>query len=173
MSINNEYCVPVWIRNALCKKIDVQLNVAMRTITGTVRSTPNQWLPVLADIDPSEVGRQRASLSIINKIKRNDVLPIYNNPIHHPNKRLKSRHPIWKEATTDADPQVEQKRTWLESNIQNSSLIKDPTAKTPSFNLPRALWTTFNRIRTEQGKCNYLLHKWGIVKPPLNGCGQI
>ncbi|KAL4135052.1 hypothetical protein QTP88_006714 [Uroleucon formosanum] len=52
------------------------------------------------------------------------------------------------EATTDVDPQVEWKRTWLEFDIRNSSLIKDPTAKTPSFNLPCAFWTTLNRIRT-------------------------
>ncbi|CAI6370910.1 unnamed protein product [Macrosiphum euphorbiae] len=51
----------------------------MRTITGTVRSTQTQWLPVLAHIDPPEVRRQRASQSIINKIKRNDDLPIYND----------------------------------------------------------------------------------------------
>jgi len=74
---------------------------------------------------------------------------------------------------TDVDPQVKWKRTWLESNIRNSSLIKDPTVKTPGFNIPRALWTTLNRIRTEQGNCNYLLHKWGMVESPLCGCGQI
>ncbi|CAI6375626.1 unnamed protein product [Macrosiphum euphorbiae] len=85
----------------------------MRTITGTVRSTQTQWLPVLAHIDPPEVRRQRASQSTINKIKRNDDddRPIYNDLVHHPNKRLKSRHPIWEEATTDADPQVEWKKT--------------------------------------------------------------
>lgn len=71
----------------IAKKIDIQLNVAMRTITGTVRYTPTQWLPVLAHIDPPEVRRQRASLSIINKIKRNDFLPIYNDLVHHPNKQ--------------------------------------------------------------------------------------
>jgi len=49
-----EYCTPVWRRSVQCKKIDVQLNVAMRIITGTVRSTPTQWL----HIDPPEVRRQ-------------------------------------------------------------------------------------------------------------------
>jgi len=93
-----EYCAPVWMRSIHCKKIDVQLNVAMRTITGTVRSTPTQWLPILSHIDPSEVRKQRVSQSIINKIKRNDVMPIYNDLVHHPNKRLKSRHPIWEKS---------------------------------------------------------------------------
>jgi len=28
-------------------------------------------------------------------------------------------------------------------------------------------------IRTEQGKCNFLLHKWKMVDTPLYECGQI
>jgi hypothetical protein len=119
-----EYCAPVWMRITHCKKIDIQLNVAMSTITGIVRSTPTQWLPVLAHIDPQKLR---------DKELPDDALPIYNDLLHHPNKRLKSRHPIWEDH----------------------------------------LWTTLNRIRNEQGKCNYLLHKWGMVESPLCGCGQI
>ncbi|KAL4153873.1 hypothetical protein QTP88_001706 [Uroleucon formosanum] len=45
-----EYYAPVWTRSAHCNKIDVQLNAAMRIVTGTVRSTPTQWLPVLSTL---------------------------------------------------------------------------------------------------------------------------
>lgn len=145
----------------------------MRTITGTVRSTATQWLPVLSHIDPPEVRRQRSSQSIVDKIKRKDNLPIYIDIVHHPIKRLKSRHPIWEEATTEVDPLVEWKRTWQESELQNTSMIEDPTAKVPGFDLPRGVWTTLNRIRTEQGKCNYLLHKWGMAESPLCKCGLL
>lgn len=61
---------------------------------------------------------------------------------------------IWKEATTVVDPQIKWKRARSESEVRNSSLIENPTVRTLGFNLPRALWTTLNRIRTEQGKCN-------------------
>jgi hypothetical protein len=87
-----EYCAPVWARSAHCNKIDVQLSTAMRIVTGTVKSTPTQWLPVLSNIGPPEIRRQIATQNIITKVKRNIDLPIYNDIKHHPNKRLKSRH---------------------------------------------------------------------------------
>lgn len=67
---------------------------------------------------------------------------------------------------------AELKRIWLEAEVRNSSLVKDPTVRVLSFNLPRALWTTLNRIRTKQGKCNYLSNKWEMVKSPLCSCRQ-
>jgi hypothetical protein len=47
-----EYCAPVWLNSAHTHKVDVQLNNAMRLITGTVKSTELQWLPVLSNIPP-------------------------------------------------------------------------------------------------------------------------
>lgn len=56
--------------------------------------------------------------------------------------------------------QVKRKRIRSESEVRNSSLVGDPTIIAPGFDLPCALWATLNRIRTNQGKYNYLLHKW-------------
>lgn len=47
-----EYCCPVWSNSAHTNKVDVQLNRAMRLTTGTLQSTPKNWLPVLANIAP-------------------------------------------------------------------------------------------------------------------------
>jgi len=89
---------------------------------------------------------------MISKIKRNVNLPIYNDIEHQPNKRPKSRCPIWKVETNYNDLQVEWKKIlWLESEVRNSSLVEDPTVRIPGFNLPRASWTTLNRMKTEQG----------------------
>lgn len=44
-----EYCSLVWMKSVYCNKIDVQLNQAMQTISGTVKSTQTQWLPVLSN----------------------------------------------------------------------------------------------------------------------------
>lgn len=41
-----EYCAPVWFRSSYCKKVDTELNQTMRIITGTIRTTEVQWLPV-------------------------------------------------------------------------------------------------------------------------------
>jgi hypothetical protein len=52
-----EYCAAVWLQSAHTHKIDVQLNSAMRMITGTVRSTPTDWLLLLSHIAPPRLRR--------------------------------------------------------------------------------------------------------------------
>ncbi len=47
-----EYCAPVWSRSPHTKLVDVQLNIYMCTITGTLRSTGLPWLPVFSNIPP-------------------------------------------------------------------------------------------------------------------------
>jgi hypothetical protein len=42
-----EYCAPLWLNSS---KIDIQLNNTMRLISGTVKSTQLQWLPLVANI---------------------------------------------------------------------------------------------------------------------------
>jgi len=44
-----EYCAPVWSCSAHTSQVDVQLNSTMRLISGTLRSTPLPWLPVLSN----------------------------------------------------------------------------------------------------------------------------
>ena len=46
------YCVPAWCQGARTNMIDTQFNEAMRTITGSIRSTPTEFLPCLTDIEP-------------------------------------------------------------------------------------------------------------------------
>jgi hypothetical protein len=40
------FFLSVWLNNVHTNKIDVQLNNALRIISGTVKSTQLQWLPV-------------------------------------------------------------------------------------------------------------------------------
>ena len=47
-----EYCALVWSRSAHTSQVDVQLSATMRLISGTLRSTPLPWLPVLSNIEP-------------------------------------------------------------------------------------------------------------------------
>jgi len=55
-----EYCAPVWSRSAHTSQVDVQLNSTMHLISGTLRSTPFPWLPVLSNIEPLALGRKAA-----------------------------------------------------------------------------------------------------------------
>ena len=51
---------PVWLKSNHINMIDVQLNEAMRIVSGTVRASPVAWLPVLCNIIPPELRRKKS-----------------------------------------------------------------------------------------------------------------
>jgi hypothetical protein len=57
-----EYCEPVWLNNVHLSNIDVQLNNAMRIISGCVKSTQLPWFPTLAHIAPPKLRRKAAAV---------------------------------------------------------------------------------------------------------------
>jgi len=59
---------------------------------------------------------------------------------------------------------------WVE-NVINQSLVGDPTARPPGFNLPRHLWTKLNHFRTGQGQCAANLARWRKIPDPSCSCG--
>ena len=61
-----EYCVPVWCRSTHTRLIDSILNV-LRIVTGWLRPTPTEDLPVLAGIQPAELRRSGVTLSLANR----------------------------------------------------------------------------------------------------------
>ena len=50
-----EYCAPVWCRSAHTRLIDSVLNDVLRIVTGCLRATPTDHLPVLSGIQPAEL----------------------------------------------------------------------------------------------------------------------
>ena len=59
-----EYCAPVWCCNAHTRLIDSVLNDALRIVTGCLRLTPTDHLPILSGIQPAEPRRMGATLSL-------------------------------------------------------------------------------------------------------------
>lgn len=143
-----DYCVPVWDRSAHCKKVDVQLNDTMRIITGTVRSTQLEWLPVLSNIAPPDLCRQTQTESILLKLSKHPDLSI-QKCIVKPPKRLKSRNPIWSLIRSNKTIEEMWANRWGNTNVRNHSLVSVPASRVPGFNLNRAQWTALNRKRTE------------------------
>lgn len=171
-----EYCCPVWANSAHTNIIDTQLNEAMRTISGTVKSTPTQWLPVLSNIEPPEIRRQAALKKEWGKCSADPDLPLHQDCLDNQRQRLKSRRPSWKLGERlireDFLPQTAWQNEWYTSNPDSANLIIDPSHKPPGFNLPRRTWTTLNRIRTGHGRCQYMKHKWGISDDASCDCGH-
>ena len=62
-----EYCAPVWCRSAHTRLIDSVLNDALRIVTGCLRPTPTDHLPVLSGIQPAELRRLGATLSLAHR----------------------------------------------------------------------------------------------------------
>ena len=60
-----EYCCPVWQRSTHVSLVDAQLHSSMRLISGTIRSTPLPWLPVLTSIEPPALQRRDATDKLI------------------------------------------------------------------------------------------------------------
>ncbi len=65
-----EYYVPVSGRCAHVQQVDTQLNIAMRTVSGALRPTDINWLPVLSNIEPPQIRRDRATLQVYKKAQR-------------------------------------------------------------------------------------------------------
>ena len=60
----SEYCAPVWCCSAHTRLIDNVLNDALRIVTGCLRPTLTDHLPVLSDINPAELRRLGETLSL-------------------------------------------------------------------------------------------------------------
>lgn len=169
-----EYAAPVWLNSAHTRKIDVELNATMRIITGTVRSTPTAWLPVLSNIMPPELRRKEAAAKEWSKYERNEALPIHNDT--GVGERLKSRKPAYKTAreliTQKFDGNQAWRQTWSEDNPDIKGIIQEPNIKPKGFDLPRRTWATLNRFRTQQGRCKKMLKRWGFTNEAWCDCGE-
>ena len=92
-----EYCLSVWCRSTHTCLIDSILNDALRIITGCLRPTPTEDLPVLAAIQPAELRRLGTTLSLANHAIHDPDHVLHGQLVGHQNAhlgRLRSRHPF-------------------------------------------------------------------------------
>ena len=92
-----EYCAPVWCRSSHTKGLVTALNSAMLTVSGCLRPTPVNQLPILSGIAPPALRREAAALVLSRKAKtREDHLLHRIATEKPPHARLKSRRPFSK-----------------------------------------------------------------------------
>jgi len=111
-----EYCAPVWSRSAHTSQVDVQLNSTMRLISGTLRSTPLPWLPVLSNIEPPA------------------LWPIQPDILNPPLLPLTSRKLLWLDLQP-ADIKSRWRHNCKLAQVVNSHLVCDRTNRQPGFDL--------------------------------------
>jgi len=117
----------------------------MRMISGSVMSTPVQWLPVLSNIAPAYLLRNSASVKILDKIRLHLNLPVqvFKDIYEPPEFRLPSRRPIWSTMpSSDCSVDDAWREDWFKHDVPNQFLITDPTIRRPGSDLNR-LWLDY------------------------------
>ena len=92
-----EYAAQAWCRSTHTNKLDHALNDTMRLITGCLRPTPTDLLPVLAGIAPPRLRREHLTDKLTTKSLADDdhlLHTITTNSQDLGQQRLLSRHPF-------------------------------------------------------------------------------
>lgn len=145
----------------------------MRIVTGTLKPTPTEWLPILSNIAPPDLRRKKALMGDFTKIKNNSSIPLYHDLHNQPRIRLKSRKPPIILAQNLNNEGFNITSSWehsWETSGRNSPIFSLNRRK-EEFNLPRRSWCNLNRLRTSTARTNDNLFKWGIVDDQKCECG--
>jgi len=91
-----EHCAAVWSRSAHTRHIDPAINDALRILTGCLRPAPADNLPIHAGIQPAELRRIEATLSLARRAM--EPAHLLHSTLTRPSsanaRRLRSRRPF-------------------------------------------------------------------------------
>ena len=178
-----EHCAPVWCRSVHIRLIDSVINDALRIVTGCLRPTPSVYLPVLSGIQPAELRRQGATLSLANRSSL-DPDHILHGQFHESQdvcrERLKSRRSFVPAARKLLDSLSEmdvRAAEWTNTKwdteysanaLSLHAFIPKASSRPLGMGLPRAAWVKLNRLRSGVGRFCSSMYKWGLA--PLANC---
>ena len=182
-----EYCAPAWCRSAHIRLIDSVLNGALHIVTECLRSFPTDNLRVLSGIQPAELRRQGATLSLANRSTL-DPDHILHGQLTEPRaaskERLRSRRPFVPAARKLLHNLSELRSiraaqwtnlTWgTEYSKSMSALgvyIPRVSTKPIEMSLTRTAWDKLNRLRIGVGRFGSSMHKWGLASSAKCECG--
>ena len=181
-----EYCAPVWCRSAHTCPIDNVLNDALRIVTGCLPPTPTDHLPVLSGIQPAELRRMGATLSLAHRGSLDPDHILYgllSGSSDTRQVRLRSRRPFVPAARNLLDNlarlgirasewrNLKWKTEYCESASRLRAFVPGTGARPVGMGLLRAAWVKLNRLRTGVGRFHSSMHKWGLAPLPNCECG--
>ena len=150
-------------------------------------SYSNGHLPILSDIQPAELRRMRATLSLAHRGSLDPdhilygLLDGYSSDIRQV--RLRSRRPFVPAARNLLDNLSRlgihasewTNHKWKAEYCENASRLRafvpGTGARPVEMGLPRAAWVKLNRLRTGVGRFHSSMHKWGLTPSPNCKCG--
>ena len=181
-----EYCAPVWCRSAHTRLIDSVLNDALRIVTGCLRPTPTDNLPILSGIQPAELRRLGATLSFAHRGSLDPDHILYgllSGSSDARQVRLRSRRPFVPAARNILENLARvgirasewTNHKWNAEFCENASRLRAfvpwTGARPVGMGLPRAAWVKLNCLRTGVGRFHLSMHKWGLAPSPNCECG--
>ena len=172
-----EYAAPAWCRSSHTPKLDTTLNETMRIITGCLRSTPTDLLPVLAGIAPPSIRREHYTQQLVNKALQERTHPLHQTiqNTQPERQRLRSRRPFSRHADTLREGTHNTLTAWKDSWQQTPRppqfTVTPNTKLPPGADLPRKDWVTLNRLRSGVGRFHANMHRWGLRTSPACTCG--
>ena len=181
-----EYCAPVWCRSAHTRLIDSVLNDALRIVTVYLRPTPTDHLPILSGIQPTELRRLGATLSLAHHRPLDPGHILYgllSGSSDTRQVRLRSRRPFVPAAQNLLDNLARlgirasewTNHKWKTEYCKNASrfrvFVPRTGARPIGMGLPRAAWVKLNGLRIGVGRFHSSMHKWGLAPSPNCECG--
>ena len=181
-----EYCALAWCCNAHTRLIDSVLNDALRIVTGCLRPTPTESLPVFSGIQQAELRRQGATLSLANRSSLDPGHILHGQLTESraaSKERLKSGGPFAPAAQkllhnlSDVGIHASQwtNLTWdTEYSKSMSALgvyIPRVSARSIGMSLTRTAYVKLNRLRTSVERFGSSMHKWGLAPSTKCECG--
>ena len=181
-----EYCPPVWCRSAHTRLINSVLNDALRIVTGCLRPTPTDHLPILSGIQPAELCRQGAALSLADcgSLDPDHILhDLLSGSSDARQVRLRFRRPFvpaaqnllenlaglgirafeWKNHKWNAE--------YCENPPRLHVFVPGTGARPVEMGMPRAAWVKLNCLRTDVERFHSSMHKWGLASSRNCECG--
>ena len=168
--------------------IDSVLNDALRIVTGCLRPTPTDNLPVFSDIHPAELRRQGATLSLANRSSLDPGHTLYGQltePQAASKERVKSRNPFAPAARkllhnlselhnciravqwTNLIWDTEYFKSMSALGVYNSRISTRPIG----MSLTRTAGVKLNCLRTGVGRFGSSMHEWGFACSVKCECG--
>ena len=149
------YCAPVWCRSAHTRLIDSVLNDALRIVTGCLRPTPTDHLPVLSGIQAADLRRMGTTLSLAYRgsLEPDRILHgLLSGSSDTGQMRLRSRRPFVPAARNLLDNLArlgirasewtnhKWKTVYCENTSRLRAFVPETGARLVGMGLPRAAW---------------------------------